>query len=42
MAAVTVCSDFGAHKNKSLTVSLVSPSICNEMMGPDAVMLVWC
>ena len=25
---------------KSLTVSIVSPSICHEMMGPDAMILV--
>ena len=36
MAAVTFCSDFGARKIKSVTVSTVSPSICHEMMGPDA------
>ena len=35
MAAVTICSDFGAQKIKSDTVSTVSPSICHEMMGPD-------
>ena len=27
---------FGAKKIKSLTVSIVSPSICHEVMGPDA------
>ena len=26
---------------KSLTVSIVSPSICHEMMGPDAMILVF-
>ena len=31
MAAVTICSDFGATQNKSLNVS---PSICHEMMRP--------
>ena len=30
MAAVTICSDFGAPKIVS-----VSPSICHEVMGPD-------
>ena len=34
MAAVTVCIDYGAPQNKSLTVSIVSPSICHEMMRP--------
>ena len=37
MAAVTICSDFGAPKIKSATVS---PSICHEVMGPDATILV--
>ena len=32
MAAVTICSDFGAHKIKSVTISIVSPSICHEVM----------
>ena len=27
---------------KSLTVSIVSPSICHEVMGPDALILVFC
>ena len=26
---------------KSLTVSIVSPSICHELMGPDAMILVF-
>ena len=34
MAAITICSDFGAQKIKSATVSTVSPSICHEVMGP--------
>ena len=38
MAAVTICSDFGAQKIKSATVS---PSICHEVMGPDAMILVF-
>ena len=34
MAAVTICSDFGAPpKIKSVTVSIASPSICHEVMG---------
>ena len=28
-------------KIKSLTVSIVSPSICHEVMGPNAMILVW-
>ena len=37
MAAVTICSDFAAPKIKSVTISIVSPSICHEVMGMDAV-----
>ena len=38
MAAVTICSDFGAPpKIKSLTVSIVSPSIYHEEMELDAM-----
>ena len=28
-------------KIKSLTISIVSPSICPEMIGPDAMILVF-
>ena len=35
-----MCSDFGAPKIKSVTVSIVSPSISHEVMGPDAMILV--
>ena len=42
MAAVTICSDFGAQENKSLTVSIVSPSTCHKVMGMDAMILVFC
>ena len=28
-------------KMKSVTVSIVSPSICHEVMGPDAMILVF-
>ena len=28
-------------KIKSLTVSIVSPSICHEVMGPDVMILVF-
>ena len=38
MAAVTICSDFRAPpKMKFLTVSIISPSICHEVMGLDAI-----
>ena len=29
------------EKIKSITVSIVSPSICHEMMGPDGMILVF-
>ena len=41
MAAVTICTDFGAQKVKSVTVSTVSPFICHEVMGLDATILVF-
>ena len=33
IAAVALHSDFKAQENKSVTVSIVSPSICHEIMG---------
>ena len=41
LAAVTICSDFGVLKINSVTVSIVSPSICHEGMGLDAMILVF-
>ena len=42
MAPVTIHSDFGAkEKIKSVTVSIVSPSICHEVMGPDPMIFVF-
>ena len=41
MAAVTICSDFGAPKIKSVTASIVSPSICLEVVELDAMILVF-
>ena len=38
MAAVTICSDIGAQKNK---VSHCFPFICHEVVGPDAMILVF-
>ena len=38
MAVVNIYSDLGAQIIKSATVS---PSICHEVMGPDAMILVW-
>ena len=31
---------FQLSKIKSVTVSIISPSICHEVMGPDAMILV--
>ena len=33
MAAITICSDFGAQKIKSDPLSTVSSSICHEVLG---------
>ena len=41
MAAVTILSDFGAQNIKSFTVSIVSPSIYHEVMGPDAMIFAF-
>ena len=42
MAAVTICSDFGAQENNwKKTVSIVSPSICHKVMGLDAMIFVF-
>ena len=42
MAAVTICSDLGAQQNKvSHCFHCFFPSICHEMMGPDAMILVF-
>ena len=41
MAAVTIWRDFGGQEMKSVTVSIISPSICPEVMGPDAMIFVF-
>ena len=41
MAAVTICSDFGVRKNKVSHCFLCFPSTCLEVMGPDAMILVF-
>ena len=45
MAAVSICSASAvirdAKKIKSVTASIVFPSICHEVMGPDAMILVF-
>ena len=39
MAVVTVLSDFGAQENKIGHCFHFPPSICNEVMGLDAMIL---
>ena len=41
MAAVTICSDFGAQENKICPVSTFSPSIYHEMIEVDVLILVF-
>ena len=41
MAAVTTCSDFETPQNKVSTVSTLSPAISHEVMGLDAIILVF-
>ena len=41
LSAVTVCSDFGAQENKICHYSTFSPFMCYEVMGPDAMILVF-
>ena len=41
MSAVTVHSDFEAQENKVWHYSIVSPCICHEVMGCDAMILVF-
>ena len=41
MAAATICSDFGALQNKVCHCFHCFPSISHEVMGPDAMILVF-
>ena len=41
MAAVTICSDFGAQENKACHHLHCFPSISHEVMGPDAMIFVF-
>ena len=41
MAAVTICSDFGAQENKVCYYFHCFSSICHEVMGPDAMILAF-
>ena len=40
-AAIIICSVFGAQENKDCHCYLVSPSICHEEIGLDAMILVF-
>ena len=42
MPVVTICSDFGSQKKKSVTPSTFSPSIYQAVMGPDAMIIGFC
>ena len=41
MSAVAICSDFGAQENKVCHCFHFSPSICHEVLGLDAMILVF-
>ena len=41
MTAVTIHNDFGAQENKICHYSDISPSICHDVMGLEAVNLVF-
>ena len=41
MAAVPICSDFGAQENKVYHCFHFFPHICQEVMGPDTMILVF-
>ena len=41
MAAVTFAVILEPKKMKSVTISIVAPFICHEVMGPDAMTLVF-
>ena len=41
MVADTIFSDFEPKKINSVTVSIVSPSICHEVIGPDAMIFIF-
>ena len=42
MAAITIHSDFEAQENKVCIVSIVSPSVCHEVMRLDAMTSYFC
>ena len=40
MAAITICSDFGAQENKVCHCFHFFPSICHEVMEPDTMIFI--
>jgi len=38
---ITICREFGAQENQLCAVSIISPSIFHEVMGLDAMILVF-
>ena len=42
MATITIFSDLEPRKIRSDTVSTVSPSISHELVGPDAMIFIFC
>ena len=41
MAAITICSDFGAQENSLSLLLLSPPFICHKVMRQDAMTLVF-
>ena len=42
LKSLNICSDFGAPQNKVFHLfPIVSPSICHEVMGPDAMIFIF-
>jgi len=41
MVAITVCSDYGAQEKKETVAFTFSPSVCHEVMGLVAMILVF-
>ena len=41
MAAVTIHSDFGAQENEICHCFNIFPSVCYEVMGPDAIIFIF-
>jgi len=41
MAAVTICMILEPKQRKSVTASTFSPSVCHDVIGPNAMLLVF-